>query len=88
MQATCLCELTEKVTPGDGKSKEVTMLVLSRKSGEAIRIAATVEIEVLEIHKRHVKLGISGPPQVPIHREEMYRKLNDRRGEHTSVPAH
>ena len=63
------------------------MLVLSRKSGEAICIAATVEIEVLEIHKGHVKLGISGPPQVPIHREEVYRKINDRKGEHNNVPT-
>jgi len=63
------------------------MLVLSRKSGEAIRIAATVEIEVLEIHKGHVKLGISGPPQIPIYREEVYRKIKERGGEHRNVPT-
>ena len=64
------------------------MLVLSRKSGEAIRIAATVKIEVIEIHKGHVKLGISGPSQAPIHREEVYRKLNYRGGERARVSVH
>ncbi len=62
------------------------MLVLSRKSGEAIRIAATVEIEVLEIHKGHVKLGITGPPQIPIHREEVYRQINVHKEEHNNAP--
>ena len=40
------------------------MLILSRRKGEAIRIAATVEVAVLEIRGGQVKLGISGPPQV------------------------
>jgi carbon storage regulator len=52
------------------------MLVLTRKRGEAIRIAATIEVTVLEIHKGLVKLGISGPPQVRIHREEVYRRIH------------
>jgi len=63
------------------------MLVLSRKRGEAIRIAATIEIQVLDIRKGQVKLGISGPPQIPIHREEVCRQINDRTGQHNDVPT-
>ena len=37
------------------------MLVLSRKRGEGIRIAATVEIVVREIRNGQVKLAISAP---------------------------
>jgi carbon storage regulator len=55
------------------------MLVLSRKRGEAIRIAATVEVTVLEIRRGQVKLGVSGPREIPIHREEVYRRISDRR---------
>jgi len=62
-----------------GSLQEVNMLVLSRKRGEAIRIAATVEVTVLEIRKGQVKLGVSGPREIPIHREEVYRRISDRR---------
>ncbi len=55
------------------------MLVLSRKRGEAIRIAATVEVTVLEIRSGQVKLGVSGPREASIHREEVYRRISDPR---------
>ena len=50
------------------------MLVLSRKLGEAIHIAEAVEVRVLEIRKGRIKLGISCPPDVPIRREDVYRR--------------
>jgi len=54
------------------------MLVLTRKQGEAIVIAETVEVKVLEIRKGQTKLGISGPPEVPVHREEVHRRIANR----------
>ena len=64
------------------------MLVLSRKRGEAVRIDASVAIAVLEIRKGQVKLGISGTREVPIHREEVYQKINDPSGKryHAATP--
>ena len=50
-------------------------MVLSRKSGERIMVGNNIELTVLAIHGRHVKLGIVGPADVPIHREEVYRRL-------------
>lgn len=47
------------------------MLVLSRRAGERISIGPDIEVTVLGIRKGQVKLGFSGPPQVPIHREEV-----------------
>ena len=41
-------------------------------------IAETVEVKVLEIRKGQIKLGISGPPEVPVHREEVYRRIANR----------
>ena len=52
------------------------MLVLSRKRGEGVVIGDNVEVIVLEVHGDRVKLGLSGPADVPIHREEVYRKIN------------
>ena len=51
------------------------MLVLSRKSGERIRISHTVSITVLAIQRGRVKLGLSGPPDVLFQREELYQRI-------------
>jgi carbon storage regulator len=53
------------------------MLLLSRKQGEAIRIADEIEVRVLEIRKGQVKLGIDGPRHVPVHRQEIYQRIQD-----------
>lgn len=52
------------------------MLVLSRKLGESIVIGHDIEVTVLEVHGGRVKLGLVGPKDVPIHREEVYVQLN------------
>ena len=52
------------------------MLVLSRKSGQRVRIGQSIEVTVLESHNGRVKLGFSGPPEIPIHREEVSCRLD------------
>ena len=47
------------------------MLVLSRKKNEEIVIGQEVTIEILEIRGDKVRLGISAPPEVPVHRREV-----------------
>ena len=51
------------------------MLVLKRKRGERIVIGNDITVTVLEIRKTGVKLGFSGPADVPIHREEIHQQL-------------
>ena len=51
------------------------MLVLARRVGQQIRIADEVEIKILEVIGKKVRLGISAPCDVPIHREEVYQRL-------------
>jgi carbon storage regulator len=51
------------------------MLVLSRKINEKICIGQTIEVHVLETRGDRVKLGFIGPPEVAIHREEIYRRI-------------
>ena len=51
------------------------MLVLSRKRGEAILIGSNIEVTVLEVHGDRVKLGLCGPVDVPIRREEVFRRV-------------
>jgi carbon storage regulator len=53
------------------------MLVLSRKAGEAITIGANADIKIvlLETKGNSVKIGITAPKTVPVHREEIYEKI-------------
>lgn len=55
------------------------MLVLSRKKGEQVVIGTgdlAIRVEVVEIGKGRIKLGISAPEDVAIHRQEVWQTLN------------
>ncbi len=47
------------------------MLVLSRRSGESIRIGPDVLVNVLEVEGNRVKLGIVAPSEISIWRTEL-----------------
>jgi carbon storage regulator len=51
------------------------MLVLSRKRGEAIVIGDGITITVLAVDGDRVKLGVVAPTEVPVHREEVYQRI-------------
>ncbi len=53
------------------------MLVLTRKAGERIKIGDDVVISVLEISKGNVRIGVEAPKRVPIHRHEIYEKIQE-----------
>ena len=48
------------------------MLILSRKSEEAIRIGDNITIRILGIHEGQVKIGIDAPKDVKVYRSELY----------------
>lgn len=48
------------------------MLVISRKCDEAIVIGDGIEIRVLRVGKDGVRLGITAPKDVAVHRQEIY----------------
>lgn len=47
------------------------MLILTRHSGESIKIGDDVEVTVLRIKGTQVRLGVSAPPGVKVRREEL-----------------
>jgi len=51
------------------------MLVLSRQRDETIMIGDEVEITVVDIRGEKVRLGITAPPHVPVHRKEVYEAI-------------
>lgn len=51
------------------------MLYLARKEGESIIINNHIELTVVEIRGRTVKLGFTFPPEASILRKELYEKI-------------
>lgn len=49
------------------------MLVLSRRTDEAIVIDDQIEVRVLHVSKGRVRLGIRAPRECPVMREEVAR---------------
>lgn len=52
------------------------MLVLSRQRDERIVLGNGIVITVVDIRGDKVRLGIDAPPDVAVHREEVYRHIN------------
>ncbi len=51
------------------------MLALSRFSGERIFIGDDIVVMVIKVDRGKVRLGIQAPSDVPVHREETYRRI-------------
>jgi carbon storage regulator len=51
------------------------MLILSRKRNEEIIIGDNIVVNVVEIRGDKVRLGITAPDEVPVHRREVYESI-------------
>ncbi len=66
----------EKLGGSGKRSKERTMLVLSRKKNESIVINDDITIVVVEIRGDKVRLGVEAPKEVPVHRREVFDAIH------------
>ncbi len=51
------------------------MLVLSRQRDETIMIGDDVEITIVDIRGDKVRIGITAPSHIPVHRKEVYEAI-------------
>ena len=51
------------------------MLSLKRNIQESIYIGDDVKIKIIGIQDGQVKLGIEAPKEIPVHREEVYDRI-------------
>lgn len=51
------------------------MLVLTRRPGESIVIGNDVVVTVLEVRGDQIRIGVSAPRSVQVHREEVHREI-------------
>jgi carbon storage regulator len=53
------------------------MLVFTRRRNQTIKIGDGIEVRVLRVGRDGVRLGIVAPPDVPVHRQEIYDQIRD-----------
>jgi len=59
------------------------MLILTRRIGETIMIGDNVCIQVLGIKGNQVRIGTTAPDEIPVHRGEIYDRIQREKGEPT-----
>ncbi len=51
------------------------MLILTRRVGETLMIGDSVTVTVLGVKGNQVRIGITAPKDVAVHREEIFQKI-------------
>ncbi len=51
------------------------MLVLKRNIGEKIIINGVITVTVLSTKGHQVRIGVDAPSEIPVHREEIYQRI-------------
>lgn len=59
------------------------MLILTRKVGEALMVGDDVNITVLGVKGNQVRIGVSAPKEVAVHREEIYQRIQKEKNQAT-----
>jgi len=52
------------------------MLILTRRSGESLMIGADVTVTILSVTGNQIRIGVDAPRDVPVHREEVLRRMH------------
>ena len=61
------------------------MMVLSRQKDQTIMIGDKVEITVVDIRGDKVRLGITAPSEIPVHRKEVYDAIKEENREAANI---
>jgi carbon storage regulator len=64
------------------------MLVFTRKLNEAIMIGDGIEIRVLRVGRDGVRLGVTAPAEIAVHRREIYDTVSAANASAASSDVH
>lgn len=52
------------------------MLIMTRRVGETIIIDDDIEVTILGVKGNQIRIGVTAPDDVSVHREEVYLRIN------------
>ena len=61
------------------------MLVLSRRRDESIMVGENVEIKIVGISGNKVRLGITAPKSIEVHRKEIFEAIRRENSQRTKL---
>ncbi|MBL4622472.1 MAG: carbon storage regulator CsrA [Immundisolibacteraceae bacterium] len=63
------------------------MLILTRRIGESVMIGDDIKISVLGVKGNQIRIGVSAPREVAVHREEIFLRIQEEQAGQSSQPA-
>lgn len=60
------------------------MLILTRHVGQTIYVGDDITITILSLHGKQVRVGVNAPKSISVHREEIYRLIQDEKNKGSS----
>ena len=55
--------------------EDPAVLILTRRTGESIQVGESVTVTVLGIKGNQVRVGITAPRDIAVHREEIFERI-------------
>jgi carbon storage regulator len=68
-----LCD--QEYDSGPRFARGTSMLILTRRITESVRIGPNVTVTIVGIKGNQVRIGVSAPKDVAVHREEIFAKI-------------
>ena len=63
------------------------MLILTRRVDESLVIGDNVTVTILGVKGNQVRIGVTAPADVSVHRQEIYERIQKERGAEPGQPA-
>lgn len=63
------------------------MLILTRRISESLQIGDNIKLTVLSIRGNQVQIGVEAPAEIPVHREEVYERIQRERNAAHQTPG-
>ena len=61
------------------------MLILTRRVGESLIIDDHIVINILSVKGNQIRIGVTGPKEISVHREEIYNRIQSEKADDKTI---